>query len=425
MGPLSRRRFMQLSTGTLAALAFGPRPSPGRAQGEVVLRVGSWDGVEVEPIEEDVLAGFRQQFPGIDARFEYNPDAYDEKLLAGLAAGNAPDIFLWWNFPALVQRDGLTDLTPLIGGESPLDTSIYYPQILDYNRVGDGLYGLPKDFTPRAYFYNKTLFDQAGIPYPTADWTWDELQETALALTSGEGVDRQFGFYTYSGYYPLQGYVWSNGGDFVSPDGTQASGYLDSPETLEALDWYIRLQTEHKVAPTQTEEATVGAASDLFINGKLAIFDNGRWPQSQFKEVPDLNFGTVLPPTSPKGTRVSVLHEAGWCLNPDTEHAAEGWELVKWLAGPEAHRIRAEAGWALPAMPRVAEELGLLEDPIEKTWFEAVDSATVTACHLRTANWQRAGEEIDVAIQSVFLGESSLEDAIKAAVPVVDQILQG
>ncbi|MGH2560323.1 MAG: ABC transporter substrate-binding protein, partial [Thermomicrobiales bacterium] len=406
-------------------LALGSRLSTGHAQDTVVLRVGSWDGVEAEPIEQDVMEGFRQRFPQIDAKFEYNPDAYDEKLLTALAAGNAPDIFLWWNFPSLVQRDGLTDITPLISGDSPLDTSIYYPQILDYNRVGDGLYGLPKDFTPRAYFYNKKLLDAAGIPHPTADWTWDELQEMALALTSGEGVDRQFGFYTYSGYYPLQGYVWSNGGDFVSPDGTEASGYLDSPETLEALDWYIRLQTEHKVAPTQTEEATVGGAGDLFMNGKLAIFDNGRWPQSQFKDVADLDLGTVLPPQSPKGTRVSVLHEAGWCLNPDSEHTAEAWELLKGLAGPEAHRIRAEAGWALPAMPSVAEEMGLLEDPIEKTWFEAVDFATVTACHLRSSNWDRAAAEIDLAIQSAFLGEASIEDAINATVPVVDQILQG
>jgi ABC-type glycerol-3-phosphate transport system substrate-binding protein len=95
MGPLSRRRFMQLTAGTTAALTLGRRPMIGRAQGEAVkLRVGSWDGVEVEPIENDVLAAFKAKFPQIDATVEYNPDAYDEKLLAGLAAGNAPDLFL-------------------------------------------------------------------------------------------------------------------------------------------------------------------------------------------------------------------------------------------------------------------------------------------------------------------------------------------
>jgi len=425
MCPISRRRFLKLSTGTAAALALGQRLSVGYAQNGVDLRVGSWDGVEAEGIEQNVMAGFRERFPDITATFEFNPDAYEEKLLTGLAAGNAPDIFLWWNFASLVQRSGLADLTPFVNGDSPLETEIYYPQILDYNRVGDSLYGLPKDFTSRAFFYNKKLFDEAGIPHPTADWTWDDLQNIALELTRGEGVDKQFGFYTYAGSYPLQAFVWSNGGDFISPDGTQASGYLDSPETVEALDWYIRLQTEHGVAPTQTEEATIGGPSDLFVNGKLAIFDNGRWPQAQFKEVPDLNFGTVLAPRSPTGERVSVLHEAGWCLNPDTAHEAEAWELLKWLAGPEAHRIRAEAGWALPAMPDLAEELGFLDDPIEKTWFEAVEYATVTPCFLRSQNWGRASEEIDLAISSAFLEGVPVEEAMQAAAPVVDRLLQG
>jgi multiple sugar transport system substrate-binding protein len=425
MGSLNRRDFLKVSTGAGVGLMAGARMSRGRAQESVTLRVGSWDGEAHEPISSAVLAAFRETHPEINATFEYNPDSYDEKLLTGLAAGNAPDVFLWWNFPALVSRDGLTDLLPLTTGSSPLDTSIYFPQVLDYNRVGDGLYGIPQDFTSRTYFYNKVLFDEAGIEYPTAEWTWDDLQEAAVALTKGEGEDKQYGFYTYSGNYPLQGYLWSNGGDFISPDGTTASGYLDSPETLETLDWYIKLQTELGVAPTQTEEATVGGPADLFQNGKLAIFDNGRWPQSQFKEVPDLDFGTALPPKSPKGTRVTVLHEAGWCINPATAHPDEAWELVKGLSNADAARISVEAGWGMPAVQSVADEMGLLEDPIERTWFEAVESATVTACFLRTPNWDRAATEIDLAIQSAFLGEASIEDAILNVLPIVDKALEG
>ena len=425
MGSLNRRDVLRVSVGAGAGLMAGTRLVRGRAQETVTLRVGSWDGEARAPIGDAVLAAFREDHPQIDATFEYNPDAYDEKLLTGLAAGNAPDVFLWWNFPSLVSRDGLTDLTPLVSGPSPLDTSIYYQQILDYNRVGEGLYGLPQDFTSRTYFYNTALFDAAGIEYPTADWTWDDLQEAAVALTQGEGPDKQYGFYTYSGNYPLQGYVWSNGGDFISPDGTTVSGYLDSAETLEALDWYIKLQTELGVAPTQTEEATVGGPADLFQNGKLAIFDNGRWPQTQFKEVPDLVFGTALPPMSPKGTRITVLHEAGWCINPATEYPDEAWELVKGLSNEDAARISSEAGWGIPAVASVADELGLLEDPIEKTWFEAIEFATTTPCFLRTPNWDRAAAEIDLAIQSAFLGEASIEDAIASVVPIANQALEG
>ncbi len=391
----------------------------------VTLRAGLWDSVEVEPMEMKILEAFKAEFPHVTVKMEFNPDAYDDKILTSLAGGNAPDVFLWWNFPQLVARGGLEDLTPYLEGPRGLDPSIYYKEILDYNRVGPGLYGLPKDFTPRAFFYNKKLFDEAGLPYPTNDWTWDDLVDMAKKLTKGEGVEAQYGFYTYTGVYPLQCYVWSNGGDFISPDGKKASGYCDSEATIQALDWYVKLHTKYKVSPTAETEQTLGGATEMFINNRLAIFDTGRWPQSTFLGVEGLEFGTVLPPRSPNTNKlVTVLHEAGWCMNPASRYKFnEAWELLKALAGPLAHKIRTEAGWAIPAIPSVVEELGLLNDPIEKTWFEAVPFATVSPCFTRTIVWSQADEEFVAAIEAAFLGKATAEEAMKKVAPVVDGIL--
>ncbi len=324
----------------------------------------------------------------------------------------------------MVSRDGLQDITPFVEGDSPLDLSIYYEPVLNVGRIGDGLYGIPKDWTSRAIFYNKALFDAAGIDYPTNEWTWDEFVEVATALTQGEGPDKQYGFYTWNNYYPLQGFVWSNGGDFISPDGTMATGYLDSPETIEALDWYIRLQTEHGVSPSGAEAETVGDASTLFINGKLALLENGIWPLSQFLAVPDLDIGTVLPPTTNDGNRVTVLHQADWAMNPDAPNPELSWELLKWLTSPRAAAIRGASGFSLPAIPAAAEELGLFDDPIRSTFYAAVDDMTVLPWFIRTTKASEAGAEIDLAIQSAFLGQASIEDALTAAAPIVDDILQ-
>lgn len=391
----------------------------------VTLRAGLWDSVEVEPMETQILEAFKAEFPHVTVKMEFNPDAYDDKILTSLAGRNAPDVFLWWNFPQLVARGGLEDLTPYMEGPRGLDASIYYKEILDYNRVGPGLYGLPKDFTPRAFFYNKKLFDEAGLPYPTNDWTWNDLLDMAIKLTKGEGVEAQYGFYTYTGVYPLQCYVWSNGGDFISPDGKKASGYCDSEATIQALDWYVKLRTEYGVSPTAESEQTLGGASEMFINDRLAIYDTGRWPQSSFKAVEGLDFGTVLPPKSPNTNQlVTVLHEAGWCMNPASPYKFnEAWELLKALAGPLAHKIRTEAGWAIPAIPSVVEELGLLDDPIEKTWFEAVPFATVSPCFTRTIVWSVADAEFVPAIEAAFLGEATAEEAMKKVAPIVDDIL--
>lgn len=422
---MNRRQFLKFSAGTAAAAMFSPYFSSRShvwAQ-DTTLRVSMWDGPEVEPQEREILEGFLEEFSAA-VEIEFNPDSYDTKLLAGLAAGNAPDVFLWWNYPAMVERGGLENILPYVEGDSPLDLSIFYQPVLNVGRIGDALYGIPKDWTSRAVFYNKALFDEADIPYPTNDWTWTEFVDIAKALTHGEGPDKQFGFYCWNGYYPLQGFVWSNGGDFVSEDGMQATGYLDSPETIEALDWYIRLQTEHGVAPTAADGETVGDASTLFINGKLAILENGIWPLSQFLSVPDLDLGTVLPPQTDDGNRACVLHQADWAMNPDGANKELAWELLKWLTSPRAATIRGQSGFSLPAIPSSAEELGLFEDPIRKTFYEAVDYMSVLPWFIRTTKAGEAGAEIDLAIQAAFLGEASIEDSLKAAAPIVDSILQ-
>ena len=423
---ISRRQFLKVSAGAASALAFAPYSQfLARAQDTVNLRAATWNSAEAEPHEMAVLAGFGDMFPNTNINLEFISDSYNDKILTGLAGGEAPDIFLWWNFPMLVQQGGLEDLTPYVNGESPSDLSAYYPEILAYNRVGDGLYGIPTDFTTRAVFYNKNMFDEAGIPYPTEDWTFEDMQEMAVALTSGEGTDKKYGYWTYDGIYPLQAFVWSNGGDFISPDGTQATGYLDSPETIEILDWYIKLQTELGVAPSTTQDGQTVGARDLFENNRLALLDSGRWPMGRFKDFDGLEFGTVLPPKSNDGNRVTVIHEAGWVMSPVSENKDEAWELLKWVSRPDAHRIRAERGHALPAVPSVVEELGYLEDELEKTWFEAVPYATTVPCFLRNFNWSLADEEINLVIQAAFQGQISIEDGLKGVAPIVDSILQG
>ncbi len=421
---INRRTFLKYSAGAMAAALASPYLSRVRAQGSGTLRISMWDSTVVKPTEDEVLQGFTDEF-GANVEIEFSPDSYDTKLLAGMAAGNAPDIFLWWNYPQLTVRNGLQDIMPYVNGSSPLDLSIYFQPVLNVGRIGDSLYGIPKDWTSRAIFYNKALFDEAGIPYPTNDWTWSEFRDIAIALTKGEGPDKQYGFYTWNSQYPLQGFIWSNGGDIISPDGTMATGYLDSPETIEAVDWYRRLQAEDGVAPAAATAETVGDATVLFTNGKLAMLENGIWPLSQFLTTPDLNIGTVLPPTTDSGNRVTVLHQADWAMNPAAADKDTTWELLKWLTSQRAAEIRGRSGFSLPAIPAAAEALGLFEDPIRKTFYEAVDYMTVLPWFIRTTKAAEAESEINLAIQSAFLGEASVEDALKATAPIVDGILQG
>ncbi len=423
---LNRRDFLRLSAGAAAgASLMMPFLSRVQAQAAASLRFVTWDGEEELPIERNIVAEFNKQFPNITVSVESVPQNYDDKLLAGLAAGSAPDVWLWWNTPKLASRNALEDLGPWVKGDSPVDMSLYYENCVKYNSLGDTLYMLPHDFTSRVIFYNKKLFDDAKIPYPTADWTWKDLEGIAKELTKGDGPDKQYGWFSWSADYPLQTFVWSNGGDFISPDGKMATGYLDSAATIEAVDWYVRMQTDLGVSPTATAQTTIGDGTTLFSNNKLAMFEQGHWPESQFKSVKGLEFGTVLPPKSPTtGKLVTTLHSAGWALNPNSKDKKDAWELLKALSLDVAQKARGEGGWGLPAMPSVAKAIGFLDDPIEKVWYDAVPLATVAPCFFRNANWEKAETEINNAISAAFLGQTSIEDGFKAAAPIVDGILQ-
>jgi multiple sugar transport system substrate-binding protein len=438
---LTRREFLRVSAlaGASAVLAAcGGTPTPaaaptaagGAAAGgapaaqNVSLRFTCWDSATGADVYNSIIDQFKAANPGVQVTTEFTPDGYDDKILTGLATGSAPDVFLWWNHPKLVTAGGAEDLMPYVQAEK-LDLSIYYPSVLDMNKYGDILVGMPDAFTPRAIFYNKKMFDDAKVPYPTNDWTWDDLVQIAKSLTKGEGKDAQFGFFVYNQSYPLQGYVWSNGGDFISPDGKKATGFLDSPATIEAVQWWADLVLKQKVAPTAAAVTLIGDQAAMFKSGKLAMMDNGRWPQADFMKTPGIQLGTVMIPKSPAtGNRVPVLHEASFCIAKNGQHKQEAWQLAKWLGSEAGNTAFAKAGWGIPATKATGAALGMDKDPVERTWFDSIPLATVKSCFMRTTAWDKIDSTVlGPALEAITTGKATAADKFKEIAPEVDKLL--
>ncbi len=435
-GKLTRRDFLRMmgvAAGGTALAACSPTASsptaPPAATGaptqaeQVSLRFTTWDAATGAGVYNAVIDKFKAEHPNIDVATEFTPDGYDDQILTGLATGSAPDVFLWWNHPKLVAAGGVVSLDSYVAADN-LDLSIYYPSVLEMNKYDGMLVGMPVAFTPRAIFFNKTVFDAAGVDHPTNDWTWDDFLEIAKALTKGEGQDAQYGFFTYTGSYPLQGYVWSNGGDFVSPDGKKATGYMDSPETIQAVQWWADLATVHKVAPTPEAASLIGNNSDMFKNGKLGMMDNGRWPQTDFMATEGLDLGTVMIPKAPgTGKQVPVLHEASYCLAKNGQNKEAAWALAKYMGSEPSQRAFAEAGWGIPATTTTGDALGMTADPIEKTWFDSIPLATVKSCFMRTTVWEQVDALIGPALESIMAGQVTAEEKLKELAIEADTIL--
>ena len=338
-----------------------------RAQEQITLRVTDWASLEEIPLTEEVLAEFQKLHPEIAILYEPNPGrVYEEKILTALAMGEPPDVFLLDSklIPTFTNKKVLLDLSPLVG-ELGIDTSIWYPNVLAIARLGEALYAFPKGFSPIMVYYNKGLFRRAGVPEPKPGWTWDDYLSVAKSLTvdaDADGIPEQYGTGMSNRFYYWIPWVWTGGGDVVSPDGERASGYLNSPETEASLSYLIDLVTTEGVAPdlgSWIQGEKTGITTALFANGNLGMVTDGHWRMPsllRYMRQGVLEVGVAPLPAHPSGRRVNVMYESGWCVPAGAPHPREAALLAAFLAGDKACRIRSRQWLEIPSVISVAEE---------------------------------------------------------------------
>ncbi len=331
----------------------------------IVLRMTSWQTPAENALDLPAIRAFEAAHAGV--RVENEPVAnqaeYREKVITSIVSGAPPDVFLLDNIdvPAFIEASVLLDLrtfAPRVG----LDLSAFYPNVLGIFARGDAVYAFPKGFSPVVYYYNRTLFDAAGLPYPQDGWTWEEFIATARALTrdlDGDGTPDQWGTAVMRPFYAWQAVVWSGGGDILAPDGRRATGYLDGEPTIAALEFLTSLVLTHGVAPRPNAfRAVTGNESRLFYSGRLGMLPSGHWlipnirPQLASGQ---LKLGVVGVPVRAGATPATPLFASGWAVPRNTAHRKLAVSLAAALSGPEAQRVRLEAGLELSAMPAVQD----------------------------------------------------------------------
>jgi multiple sugar transport system substrate-binding protein len=184
---------------------------------------------------------FQETHPKVQLNVELLPK---EILEQRLREKTAPDVVEWdgVNIGKLLDEGLLLDLTPF-AKDGSVDMADYYPSVwravTDRDRIG----GIPVMAEVTGVFYNKKQFDEAGLPYPQDDWTWEQFTELAEKLTTRdpEGDIVRHGAYLVPRLLPVEPLVWSNGGAFLSADGKTASGYLNGSHTVEAIRKYMEM----------------------------------------------------------------------------------------------------------------------------------------------------------------------------------------
>ena len=338
------------------------------SQSRITLRLTDWADLDEVPLDQQALAEFKKLHPDIDVVYEPNPGRqYEEKILTGMAASEPPDVFLLDSklIPTFTNKKILLDLNPFVR-ELGVDTSQWFPNVLAIARKKDGLFAFPKGFTPLMVYFNKDLFDRAGLPYPSSSWTWDEYVSLARRMTidaDGDGIPEQFGTSFTNYYYFWITWIWKAGGDVVSPSGTTALGYLNSPATESALAFLIGLRNAHGVAPNTgswIQSEKTGMNVQLFMNGKIAMVVDGHWRLPRILrqiEQGALRVGVVPLPNRAGGVRRNVMYESGWCVPVSSKYPREAALLASFMAGERANRIRSSKRLEIPSVRSVAEEI--------------------------------------------------------------------
>ncbi len=371
-----------------------PAPLPEGAK--IILRVGTGDSGEGLNPHQEIIAQFEAANPDILIQLEaVAGNDYYARLLTQIAAGDAPDIMQIGDdaVPMFVDKGALTPLDSFISGKYPLDPSIYLSGTFQPGQYKGQQWCLPKDFSPMAVYYNKKLFDAAGVEYPKEGWTWDDLLATAQKLTDpAKGIwGIQLTANWTSGF---EYWVGAAGGRLISEDGTKYVGYMDSPETIKAVQFFADLYNKYKVAPPPADFNLWAGGNAEFDNGKAAMRLFGRWPQAGYKTNPNIDLGVVPPPAGDQPA--DVLFWGGFCVFGGTKNAEAAWRFLRFYVGEEGSQVWKN--WAIPPVASVAEEAGLTTDPIEGAWIKGLDML-VDRAYVFTPYW---GETADPALRKAL-----------------------
>lgn len=346
----------------------------------IVLRVANWSGAQVEDEFARLERVFREEFeaahPGVKIQMEQIPGygQYAPKLLMMHVAGSIPDVIQLDVAAGAVFIDNgiLSDLQTFIKADPDFRLDDYFENVLETCRRGDALYGIPLDFTPMVMYYNKRLFDAAGVAYPQSGWTWDDFLDTAKKLTirpPGAARPTQYGmaFENEMPFWVL--WLWTNGGDVLSPDGRQATGYFNSARSVEAVQFIVDLVARHRVTPHPRDSAAAGL--DMFRNGQTAMDLKGHWKLIDYR-AEGLDIGVVGLPTNGV-PQTTVVYASGMSVTARARHPELGWEFVKHMTSEHVQSRRVASGLAISGNKRAAAKFA--GTPIEDAFLEEVQYA--------------------------------------------------
>lgn len=330
---------------TQAGASAGGKETEGKtAEGKTVLSVTTWDN-DSSPQFSAVIDAYEAKHPDVEIKIiDTSADEYNNSVGISLSAAQPDPDVIWikdmGSMLAMADKDQLLPIDDFIKKDN-LDLSVYKgaAEQLKYKDVS---YGLPYRNDWYVLYYNKDLFDKAGVAYPSNDMTWKEYYDLAAKMTSGEGSNKVYGSHNHTWQALVTNWAVQDGKHTVVE---KDYGFMKP--------WYemtLNLQDNGYIQDYSTLKTANIHYNSVFKNQQCAMMPMGTWfiatmIKSQEEGETDFKWGVAnIPHPGDTGSGYTVGAITPITISKYTDQPELAWDFVKFASSEEAAEILAQQG---------------------------------------------------------------------------------
>ncbi|PTX61323.1 carbohydrate ABC transporter substrate-binding protein (CUT1 family) [Melghirimyces profundicolus] len=392
----------------------------GGAGEEVVLEYWHTYSDEEEVIlKEKIKPLFEKEHPGIKLKLTRMPyEGLKQQVIAGVGSGEAPDLMrmdiIW--VPEFAKMGALQEVSKFDGFDEIKDKQ--FKTTMSTNAYNSGYYGLPIDTNTKIAIYNKKLLKKAGLS--EAPKTMGELADASRTLVE-KGELGGIGIGGPNSWSMLP-YFWSLGGKLTNDDFTKVDGYLNSQESIKALETLVSWHEEGLISPTIIGKEP--GTWDGMKHDEYLMIDDGPWFYSVLmndkKAKRDVMEYTIrgLIPEGPGGSH-SVIGGQNLVTFVNSEHPKEAWTFMKWMASKEPQLIMGETG-LIPTNKEAANDPKFLETPFAEEYVQQLETALPRT---PIPQWAEMEEILNLNFEKAIRGKMTPEEALEDATKKIKAVM--
>lgn len=386
-----------------------------------------WGIPEEVAVQEAITEEFNKLYPNIKVNLDHVSGVADfnTTILTRISGGTAPDVFYMGEVmsPIYADKGVVEDLLPYAQRDN-IALDDYWEGVLSPVGYKDGnMWCFPKDCTPYMVYYNKDIFDEAGLAYPDGTWNFEQFEEVCrkLTVTDDSGKVTRYGIAPGNGWTTWFPFIYKNDGKILDEDGKRL--IVDS-NAAEALQWSFDLANASHVSTNPDDITTMGAGEvDLFKSGMAAMTIGGRFITYFLSDFTG-NYGFTTIPANKSNT--APLNFVALGMAKDSKNKEAAWEFIKFYCGKTGQEINSATGMGMPVMKSVTESgIWMLEGETQEQLDLILKQMEDTKDHPFHPEWMKLIDDIYTRhMTEASRGKITAEEALIGAAEEANKYLE-